>query len=261
MQREARYEVVCLKVGRVGFPNFVYLVVDSLTLDSVLFDPGWEHSFILGFLVRNNLSLRAVFLTHSHQDHVASAAPIARYMGCEVVASECTSRLLNGLCCVDYALLKDEHLVFGSIGVKAILTPGHTACSVCYAVDGALFSGDTLFIEGCGLVASPGGNPEEIFFSLQKLKNIIPQEARVFPGHQYKFPVGTTFGSVKTKNIYMRLSRLDDFVRFIQRPVLAKARPPLIGTVPCLVPELDYTFAPRIGRAMSFEGEERRCQA
>lgn len=69
----------------------------------------------------------------------------------------------------------------GGIDVKIIATPGHTKSGVCYLIGGNLFSGDTLFIEGCGLCYGRGADPRELYISLTKLKNILPNDTLVFP--------------------------------------------------------------------------------
>lgn len=75
----------------------------------------------------------------------------------------------------------------GSIAIKALYTPCHTQDSICwYMTDGAekvVFTGDTLFHGGCGRFFE--GNAEEMHTALNKTLAALPDDTKVFPGHEY----------------------------------------------------------------------------
>ena len=73
-------------------------------------------------------------------------------------------------------------LKFGSFEVGWFATPGHTAGSVCFTVDQALFTGDTLMPNGPGRTDLPGGNPEDLQDSLERLK-ALPADLHLYAGH------------------------------------------------------------------------------
>jgi hydroxyacylglutathione hydrolase len=81
----------------------------------------------------------------------------------------------------------------GSIDVTALHTPCHTQDSVCFyfqdGEDRAVFTGDTLFIGGCGRFFE--GSAEEMHKALNETLAALPDDTKVYPGHEY------TKGNVK----------------------------------------------------------------
>ncbi|WP_268964163.1 MBL fold metallo-hydrolase, partial [Paenibacillus sinensis] len=75
--------------------------------------------------------------------------------------------------------------MLGDTQITCILTPGHTYGSACYLTSDHLFTGDTVFIEGCGLCDTVGGDPEQMFHSIQRIKSAINPMVQIFPGHSY----------------------------------------------------------------------------
>ena len=79
-------------------------------------------------------------------------------------------------------------------GVQAIHTPGHTNGCVSYYIDGFIFTGDTLFIEGTGRTDFQGGSAENTYDSVRNKIFNYPEETIVYPGHNYK---GLTQSTIK----------------------------------------------------------------
>ena len=71
-----------------------------------------------------------------------------------------------------------------SFTIEALPTPGHTIAGTSYLVEGNVFTGDTLFVGGCGRTDFPGGDAPTLWKSLQRLA-ALPEETRVYPGHDY----------------------------------------------------------------------------
>lgn len=69
-----------------------------------------------------------------------------------------------------------------SIKVKALHTPCHTQDSICYLFedgsDKAVFTGDTLFIGGCGRFFE--GTPEEMHKALNETLAALPDDTKVY---------------------------------------------------------------------------------
>jgi glyoxylase-like metal-dependent hydrolase (beta-lactamase superfamily II) len=110
-----------------------------------------------------------------------------------------------------------QSILVGKIPVKVVLTPGHSSGGVCYWADGDLFTGDTLFSEGCGICDQAGGSPSAMFDSFQKLRNLIPRETRIWPGHSFGKEPGMTLAEVIETNIYFHLLDREEFIRFRMR--------------------------------------------
>ena len=71
--------------------------------------------------------------------------------------------------------------------LEVLDTPGHTLCHVCLLAHGdqpALFSGDTLFNAGAGNCHN-GGNVKALFQTFSQQLNRLPENTRLYPGHDY----------------------------------------------------------------------------
>jgi len=206
--------------------NFVYVLGDPTTRDAVVIDPAWEVDRVVQIVEQDDLHLKGVLITHFHPDHlggnfmgrhIQGAAellernlPIKIYLhGSE---ADYASRIA-GLSASDIVRTSGtEEIHLGSLTLRFIHTPGHTPGSQCFLVDGRLISGDTLFIGGCGRVDLPGSDPAQMYESLvHKLKQ-LPDDTILFPGHNYADRPTSTIGDEKQRNMYMRFSRLEDFL-------------------------------------------------
>lgn len=94
---------------------------------------------------------------------------------------------------------------------RAALRPGHTIAGISYMVPGAVFTGDTLFVGGCGRTDFPGGNPHVLWQSLSRL-SALPDETRVYPGHNYGETPTSTIGWERATNPYLRCRTEEEFV-------------------------------------------------
>lgn len=156
--------------------NFVYLYRYG---DSKAFcvDPGDSRS-VLSALKEHGLSLTTILLTHHHFDHVGGTNALVKETGCKVIGSD-----MDRMPRLDSVVEDGESIHLDDIEIEVIETPGHTKTSVCYLVnDKHLFSGDTLFIGGCGRIFE--GNVKTMLKSLVRLA-VLDGEILVYPGHDY----------------------------------------------------------------------------
>ncbi len=200
-------EVLQLKVGRML--NFSYLIWDSETNDAAVVDPSFDTTAVMEEVSRRNLLLRYIMLTHHHFDHVQEAEHLASATRAAIVA-HAKSPLK-----ADISLQDGQALTLGRTEIRAIHTPGHTADSCCYLMDGKLFTGDTLFIGECGRVDLEDSSPEDMYNSLIVRLRALPESTIVFPGHDYgKTPV-STIGNEKESNYTMAQRTKGEFLKFI----------------------------------------------
>jgi hydroxyacylglutathione hydrolase len=161
--------------------NYIYVVEYEPGLAFAV-DPGQAEA-VQEEIDRRQLSLTHVLITHRHADHTGGAKDLKKKTGCMVVAG--AEKWFAG---VDTALRDRQTLTVGQTRIRCITTPGHTAGSVCYFVSGGrlpapvLFTGDTLFVCGCGRLLEADG--ETMWTSLRKLA-ALPDETLVYPGHDY----------------------------------------------------------------------------
>jgi glyoxylase-like metal-dependent hydrolase (beta-lactamase superfamily II) len=211
-------KVDIIKTHYLIFKNYTYLIQNLDNRTAIVIDPSWQREKYDHLIEHDHLRLTAIFVTHHHIDHSNLAGELAAEYKCPVymLAEE-----------IDYYSFKCTNLQpiasdvtqidAGGIIVKIIRTPGHTYGGACFMVDDNLFSGDTLFIEGCGMCNINGGDPRRMFASLQMLKEIIPDTTKIYPGHQYHHKIGKSFKDVKNLNTYLNFKTEEEFVKFRMR--------------------------------------------
>ena len=87
---------------------------------------------------------------------------------------------------MDVDLSLEKTLKFGDIDVQVIETPGHTEGGVCFLIDNMLFIGDNLYNYKIGTAKLPGGNKENLMFSIKKILSLGEKNLRLLAGHGYE---------------------------------------------------------------------------
>lgn len=196
---------------RVGFDNFSYVIYCPVHKKAVIVDPGFNATKALQVLATNHLLLEYVILTHYHSDHSAETNHMKTvFPSCKIVASKEDGQRLPVK--PDVVVSDGSHLKVGNILLSFLLTPGHTAGSICIIVDGkALVTGDTLFIGDCGRTDLPGSSLEEMFRTLQEKIVSLPDDLIVYPGHDYGEKPFDGLGNQKCSNKTLRARTLKEF--------------------------------------------------
>ena len=185
------YEDSLVEVHRVvvgPMDNNVYVVRCKETGDAVLVDAANEHELLLEMC--RDLGVRQVLETHGHWDHI-QAVPAVREAGFEVAVTAADAAMLPSY---DLLLEDDTLIEVGRLRLRTIATPGHTAGSMCFPVEGTplLLSGDTLFPGGPGATKFPGGDFATIIESIdRRLFSKFAPETLVLPGHGDDTTIGT----------------------------------------------------------------------
>jgi len=235
--RQAMFESVtvptrllAIVAGRSRLLNYAYIIFDPLNRDAILIDPGWDPGFILHVITGRELKLRGIFISHSHRDHWQAVPELAKALDCPVYISRLEAEA-SGIAETGWQLFDHgDVFIFGCICIHSLLTPGHTIGSASFLAGDRLFTGDTLFMEGCGLCAEPGGRLDDMFDTIQFLKDEIQSDVRVFPGHKYRSAVGQPFGELMRSNIYLRIQNRAIFDEFCGRKVRQSNKPPPFDT-------------------------------
>jgi hydroxyacylglutathione hydrolase len=191
---------------RVGGDNFAYLVICPVTGQALGVDPGRDPAVLLDELRRRGLRLALLANTHGHADHVAGNAAVLAATGAALAAHPAD------LPEAAVPLAEGSVLTIGSLGVAVLHTPGHTPGSLCFYVDDALLTGDTLFVSRCGRADFPGSDPAALYHSLARLA-ALPAPTRVYPGHDYGPQPVSTIAWERANNPYLRCPDLDSFLR------------------------------------------------
>ncbi|RLN15373.1 hypothetical protein BBJ28_00007891 [Nothophytophthora sp. Chile5] len=169
--------------------NYAYLLIDS------------KHRTLVSFLIHSaldpvdagavyaraselNVKLTAILTTHIHWDHAGGNLALKRLVlqkegrQLKVVGGQgddvpgATRHAHHG-----------ETIALGDLTVRVLATPCHTRGHVMYCCQDALFTGDTLFVAGCGRFFS--GSAAEMHHALNEVVASLPKDTKVFCGHEY----------------------------------------------------------------------------
>jgi glyoxylase-like metal-dependent hydrolase (beta-lactamase superfamily II) len=101
----------------------------------------------------------------------------------------------------------------GEVEVELIHTPGHTPGSQCFLVEDRLVAGDTLFLDGCGRTDLPGGNAEQLYYSLTQRLAKVPDDAILYPGHLYSMASSASMGTTREHNTVFRPQTAEEWLK------------------------------------------------
>jgi len=191
-------------------PNNVYLLGDVQSGDAVVIDPSFESDVVLTRAESMGWTLRQVWLTHGHFDHIAGTAEVAQAF---------EPPLLVGLHPADSEWYQQEggaaqfglsiqrppepsilftHGMRLNLGINSppvvtvIHAPGHSPGHVMFYCESlrVLFCGDVIFREGIGRTDLAGGDMAGLLTSIRKEVLSLPDETRLLPGHGPESTVG-----------------------------------------------------------------------
>jgi len=186
--------------------NLSYVLFDG-SGEGVVIDPSFSAGEILEILAAEEIELKYIINTHGHRDHTEGNGWLAGKTGAKVAIHGSDSRMLQN---PPEVLLSDgDVLRVGEMEIQVIHTPGHTPGGICLLLGSDLFTGDTLFTGNCGRTDLPGGSDEELFGSLQRLKE-LGENVRVHPGHFY-WGEESTIGAECRENPAMVAGNLGEF--------------------------------------------------
>lgn len=179
----AEFSVRRVQVPVGQYSENAYVVACKQTKQAAVVDPGGAADEILKIVQDYRLNLILVLITHTHSDHIGGLPDICRAVPDVTVVSTQIDRqqVVNN----DTKWLAAEDgrsFEMGKLTISSLTTPGHTAGSVCYGLDGACFVGDTMFAASIGRPAVKGG----YYKMLEAIKCKIlalPPDTALLPGH------------------------------------------------------------------------------
>jgi hydroxyacylglutathione hydrolase len=164
--------------------NFNYVIACSETGEAVAVDP-LDHARCLEHARSEGFEITRVVNTHEHRDHTGGNAQVVAATGAQVLAHWRAADRIGG---VDRGLRAGDVIKVGrTVELECLDTPGHTMSHVCLLAHGdapALFCGDTLFNAGAGNCYN-GGDPEALYETFANRLAALPDDTRVYPGHEY----------------------------------------------------------------------------
>lgn len=187
-----------MSLGNMGANCFIYS--DDATKDCIVFDPGDEIKRINRYIKENELTVKAIFLTHGHIDHIGMIGSMHDcYPTTTIYIHEEDQVFLTNanynlssmfthqpfVFHVPYQALHDKETIqIHDISITCLHFPGHTPGSCMYAIEPEhiLISGDVLFVGSIGRYDLPLGNHHDSMQSVQKIKQLDPN-FHFYPGH------------------------------------------------------------------------------
>ena len=205
---------------------------------------------IITFVRDNDLTVDWILETHVHADHLSAAPYLQEQLGGKIgigekitVVQDTFGKVFNAGTefqrdgsQFDQLFEDGDTFSVGSVEALVLHTPGHTPACLTYVVGDSAFVGDTLFMPDFGTARAdfPGGSANDLYASIQKLFT-LPDETRVFVGHDYKAPGRddyaweTTIGAQKALNKHVGKGRTEDeFVAIREERDAELAMPRLI---------------------------------
>jgi glyoxylase-like metal-dependent hydrolase (beta-lactamase superfamily II) len=202
--------------------NYVYLIGSTETREAAVVDAAWNIDEIVRIAAQDEMEITHALVTHTHPDHVgggfagmeiAGVTELLEKCKAKVVVHKAEAEFIKGLSSSDMIKTDNGDKVdVGGVEVQLMHTPGHTPGSQCFLVENRVVSGDTLFIDACGRVDFPGGNPEQMYYSLTQKLMTLPDDMILFPGHNYAPLKHATLGEQKKSNPYLKFSSLKQFL-------------------------------------------------
>jgi len=192
--------------------TYTYLIASEQTHEAVLIDPvASEIESYAKKLNEHNLTLVYSLDTHVHADHVTAANLLREKFGCKTVLHR-----HSGVACGDIFITDRSAIRVGEILIEARYTPGHTNACTSYVVDGMVFTGDALLIDGCGRTDFQEGSAETLYDSIHQQIFTLADETIVYPGHDYKGRLSSTVGHERLHNARLGKGKSkQDFVQIM----------------------------------------------
>ncbi|MDR7125462.1 MBL fold metallo-hydrolase [Pseudotabrizicola sp. 4114] len=179
---------------------------------------------VIAYIQDNGLDLHWILETHVHADHLSAAPYIQERLGGKIgigdritIVQDTFGKIFNegtrfqrDGSQFDQLFHEGDSFHIGQLRGDVLHTPGHTPACLTYVIGDAAFVGDTLFMPDFGTARCdfPGGSAATLFDSVQKIMS-LPDQTRIFVGHDYKAPGReefaweTTVGAQKALNIHV----------------------------------------------------------
>lgn len=165
--------------------NYIWAIINEAKKEVIIVDAG-EAKPVLDFVQQNSLSIRQIWVTHHHNDHIGGVAELAKqFPNAQIFAYADIHSLIHANNLI--AVGESSQLSAWDNAVQVWQVAGHTANHVAYllTLDNRLhiFCGDTLFRAGCGRVFT--GTIAQLFESFMRFAELHDENILFYPAHEY----------------------------------------------------------------------------
>ena len=203
--------VICLTNG--VYQENCYILADPETGDAVIIDPGEDSDLFLRRVETEAFTLRAVWLTHAHLDHILGVKDVIERSGAPLYMHPADRPLYDGIAeqgawlgvqapqppPPDHDLAHGDALQLGGLELEVRHVPGHSPGSVAFVGHGVAIVGDAIFAGSVGRVDLPGGDGGTLLASIRDQLMTLPDETIVYSGHGPE----TTIGAERRMNPFV----------------------------------------------------------
>jgi glyoxylase-like metal-dependent hydrolase (beta-lactamase superfamily II) len=213
---------------------------------------------IIAYVREHDLRVEWILETHVHADHLSAAPYLQDQLGGKIgiggnittvqetfgkIFNEGTEFQRDGSQ-FDQLFKDGDSFHVGQMRGDVLHTPGHTPACMTYVLGDAAFVGDTLFMPDYGTARCdfPGGSAHDLYASIQRIL-ALPDDTRIFVGHDYKAPGRETYawestvGEQKAKNVHVGAGRAAQ--EFVQ---MRETRDATLGMPKLILPSLQVNM-------------------
>ncbi|OED49991.1 MBL fold metallo-hydrolase [Leisingera sp. S232] len=213
---------------------------------------------IADWIKAEDLRVEWILESHVHADHLSAAPYLQKELGGKIgigdqitVIQDSFGKIFNEGTAFqrdgsqfDQLFQEGDSFMIGQMRGEVLHTPGHTPACLTYVIGDAAFVGDTLFMPDFGTARCdfPGGSSADLYNSIQKILS-LPDETRIYVGHDYKAPGRdqfaweTTVGEQRALNVHIGAGRsIEDFVE------MRDARDATLGMPRLILPSLQVNM-------------------
>ena len=229
--------------------TYTYLIGDSVTRQAAIIDPVYERvDRDLALAQELGWELSLSLDTHVHADHITGSGVLReRVLGLRTVVSQ-----VSDVACADHAVRDGDTIVVGQHAIEVLGTPGHTDGCLTFVMHDLdktyAFTGDALFVRGCGRTDFQSGDAQTLFHSVRDKIFALPDNTIIYPGHDYRGHSWSTVAEEKAHNPRLNLTVSEaDFVTLmgnlkLSNPKLMDVAVP--ANLGCGVPKEDKSHIP-----------------
>lgn len=194
-----------------GEGNLSYMIVNPQARTAFLIDPDLEilGSYLL-MLDMQALILVAVIDSHTHAEHATAAPALQQLLKVEYLMNHRAPSKV-----VTQPMKDNDERIIAGLPLQFMSAPGHTPDLQVILLDNHLFTGDSLFIRGCGRADFPVSDPGIQFDTLQRLKQ-LPDNTVIHPGHDYNNELSIHLGEARKNNKRLLFTNRNEFIKFMR---------------------------------------------